>query len=135
VTFLFRLLPATRALEQTMPRKSNPFAHQPHPGPNWALSPKDRFEAIRPIGEYLLHVSDDGTESCFLRPPRSLHVIDVTVFTQSGREFDVTKTWLHGDAHAAMLRLRPAYGWRITGTEKHHARWERPAPAHREFVG
>jgi hypothetical protein len=119
-----------------MPRKpKDPFARQHHRGPNLSLPPQVRLAQMRVIGEYLMSVTADGVEQCFLKAPHSIPCIGVTVFTQYGREFDVCRTWLKGDAHAAMLRLPASSGWRIFEFEKYHARWERPAPANRSFVG
>jgi hypothetical protein len=69
-----------------------------------------------------------------LNPPRSVAAIPVTVYRQGEREFDIARTWIHGDAHAAMLRLPASSGWKIARTKKHHAFWERPAPTSRSFV-
>jgi hypothetical protein len=119
-----------------MPRKPlDPFRKQFHPGPDLSLPVEQRFMRYRVIGEYLLHITARGEEQCFLKPPLGIAVIGCTVFTEQGREYDVCRTWLKGEAHQAMLRLPASYGWRIAEFEKYHARWERPAPANRSFVG
>ena len=119
-----------------MPRKPlDPFRNQFHRGENLSLTPEQRWEQCRVVGEYLLNVRPNGVEQCFLKAPHGVAVIGVTVFTERGREFDVCRTHLKGEAHQAMLRLPASSGWHITDYEKYHARWERTAPASRRFVG